>query len=216
MENKEQSNNLPIIIAVVAVVAIAIGLLIFNNQTQRGSQTATDAESPSADSEDGMMEDDVMMQDEDMMEDDTMMDKGNIVSVAQEAGSFDTLIAAVEAADLAETLQGPGPFTVFAPTDEAFEALPAGTLDELLADPEQLSQILLYHVVEGEVTAEQVVTLDEAETVQGSPVAISVVGGEVVLNESVNVVTTDVVASNGVIHVIDAVLLPPDDHQGVN
>jgi uncharacterized surface protein with fasciclin (FAS1) repeats len=135
----------------------------------------------------------------------------DIVETATEAGSFKTLLTAVTAAGLVETLQGSGPFTVFAPTDEAFAALPAGTLDSLLADPEALKKILLYHVVAGEVTADQVVGLTSADSVEGAPIAISVKGGSVFLNDSAKVVTTDVMASNGVIHVIDAVILPPAD-----
>jgi transforming growth factor-beta-induced protein len=134
---------------------------------------------------------------------------GNIVEVATEAGSFNTLLTAATAAGLVETLSGEGPFTVFAPTDEAFAALPEGTLDSLLADPEALKQILLYHVVPGEVTADQVVGLTEATSVEGSPIKISVADGVVTLNDAAKVVTTDVMASNGVIHVIDAVILPP-------
>ena len=135
----------------------------------------------------------------------------NIVEVAQEAGSFSTLITALQIAGLDETLMGEGPFTVFAPTDEAFAAALDAlgmTADELLVSPD-LSSILLYHVVPGEVLAETVVTLDSATTVQGDDVAIAVVDGGVVLNDSVNVTTTDIGASNGVIHVIDGVLLPP-------
>ncbi len=131
-----------------------------------------------------------------------------IVDVAVGAG-FNTLVAAVQAAGLVETLSGEGPFTVFAPTDEAFAALPEGTLESLLADPEALAEILTYHVVSGKVLAADVVGLDSATTVEGSDVAITVVDGGVVLNGSANVVTTDVEASNGVIHVIDAVILPP-------
>ena len=123
------------------------------------------------------------------------------------AGGFNTLVAALDAAGLVETLSGEGTFTVFAPTDEAFAALPEGMLDELLADTETLTQILLYHVVGDVVMAEQVVTLDEAETLQGSKVAIEVVDGNVFVNQS-QVTATDIEASNGVIHVIDAVLVP--------
>ncbi len=136
------------------------------------------------------------------------MTEGTIVDVAV-ANEFNTLVAAVQAAGLVETLQGDGPFTVFAPTDEAFAALPEGTLDGLLEDPEALAEILTYHVVAGEVLAEDVVGLDAATTVQGSDIAIEVVDGGVVLNGSSNVVATDVKASNGVVHVIDAVILPP-------
>ncbi len=135
----------------------------------------------------------------------------DIVQTATEAGSFKTLLAAAEAAGLVETLQGEGPYTVFAPTDAAFAALPAGTLDGLLKDPAALKKILLYHVVSGSVTADKVVGLTSATSVEGSPIAISVKDGTVYLNDSAKVVTPDVMASNGVIHVIDEVLLPPSN-----
>ncbi len=133
-----------------------------------------------------------------------------IVDVADAAGSFTTLLAAAEAAELAETLSGEGPFTVFAPTDDAFAALPEGTVEALLEDPDTLSEILLYHVVEGEVLAEDVVELESATTVQGGDVSITVEDDTVLLNDETEVVETDIEASNGVIHVIDSVLLPPD------
>ena len=133
----------------------------------------------------------------------------DIVQTATEAGSFKTLLTAATAAGLVETLQGKGPFIVFAPTDAAFAALPAGTLDGLLKDPAALKKILLYHVVSGAVTADQVVGLTSATSVEGSPIAISVKDGAVYLNGSAKVVTPDVMASNGVIHVIDKVILPP-------
>ena len=135
----------------------------------------------------------------------------DIVDTAMAADDFDTLVAAVQAAGLVETLKGDGPFTLFAPTDAAFAALPEGTVESLLRpeNRDQLVSILTYHVVPGRVTAEQVVTLDRATTVQGSDVRISTRGGGVRINDS-NVVTTDVMASNGIIHVIDAVLLPPE------
>jgi uncharacterized surface protein with fasciclin (FAS1) repeats len=133
----------------------------------------------------------------------------DIVQTATEAGSFTTLLTAVKAAGLVETLQGEGPFTVFAPTDAAFAALPAGTLDGLLKDPAALKKILLYHVVSGSVASDKVVGLTSATSVEGSPVAIAVKDGTVYLNDSAKVVTADVMASNGVIHVIDAVILPP-------
>ncbi|MFO0750081.1 MAG: fasciclin domain-containing protein [Myxococcota bacterium] len=122
---------------------------------------------------------------------------------------FSTLKAAVVAADLAETLAGPGPFTVFAPTNAAIAKLPAGTLDALLADKAKLTDLLEYHVVAGKVTAAQVVTLDHATTLNGADIQIAVVDGGVVLNGTVKVTTTDIQADNGVIHVIDAVLVPP-------
>lgn len=135
----------------------------------------------------------------------------DIVQTATEAGSFKTLLTAAKAAGLVETLQGKGPFTVFAPTDAAFAALPAGTLEGLLADKEALKKVLLYHVVQGAVTSDKVVGLTSAASVEGSPIAISVKDGTVYLNDSAKVVTPDVMASNGVIHVIDTVILPPAD-----
>ncbi|HEY7470297.1 MAG TPA: fasciclin domain-containing protein [Acidimicrobiia bacterium] len=133
----------------------------------------------------------------------------SIVETADTAGTFTTLLAAAEAAGLVDTLEGEGPFTVFAPTDEAFAALPEGTVEGLLEDPEALSNILLYHVVSGEVTSDQVVTMDSATTVQGADLTIAVDGESVMVNDA-TVVSADIMASNGVIHVIDAVLLPPD------
>lgn len=135
-------------------------------------------------------------------------ESADIIATATEAGSFTTLLAAIEAAGLTETLTGDGPFTVFAPTDEAFAAVDEATLDGLLADPAALAQVLLYHVVEGAVPAADVVTLESATTIQGSDVEIVVDGDAVTLNGA-NVVQTDITTSNGIIHVIDAVLLPP-------
>src|SRR4051794_34146504 len=133
----------------------------------------------------------------------------NIVQVAVEAGNFNTLVAAVKAAGLVETLSGPGPFTVFAPTNAAFAKLPAGTIAALLADKERLTSILTYHVVSGKVMAADIVKSNGAtpKTVNGLPLDIVVRDGKVYVS-GVNVVTADVQASNGVIHVIDAVLLP--------
>ena len=130
----------------------------------------------------------------------------DIVDTAVAAGSFKTLVAAVTAAGLVETLKGNGPFTVFAPTDEAFAKLPKGTVEALLADIPKLTSILTYHVVSGKVTAGQVVELSEAKTIQGSMVKIDASNG-VMINNS-KVVAADVMASNGVIHVIDTVLIP--------
>ena len=137
------------------------------------------------------------------------MPAADIVDTAVAAGEFTTLAAALEAAGLVDTLKGPGPFTVFAPTDAAFAAVPAEVLDALLADPEQLRAVLTYHVVAGQVTAADVVGLESAPTVQGESVGIGVMDGMVVLNGASTVVAADVAASNGVIHVIDTVLLPP-------
>ena len=133
-----------------------------------------------------------------------------IVEIAVEDGRFTTLVAAVQAAGLVDTLNSDGPFTVFAPTDDAFAALPDGTVEALLEDPEgDLTQILLYHVVGAAVPAADVVELDSATTVQGEEISIEVVDGSVILNGAVEVIITDIEASNGIIHVIDAVLLPP-------
>lgn len=131
----------------------------------------------------------------------------DIVDTAVEAGTFTTLATALEAAGLVETLKGPGPFTVLAPTDAAFAALPAGTVEGLLADPDRLKAVLTYHVIAGEVPSAEVVKLNEAGTVNGQKVTIKVEGGKVMINDAI-VTTPDVEASNGVIHVIDKVLLP--------
>jgi uncharacterized surface protein with fasciclin (FAS1) repeats len=132
---------------------------------------------------------------------------GDIVAVAQAAGSFETLLAAASAADLVATLQSEGPFTIFAPTDEAFARIPKADLDALLNDKEALKKVLLYHVVPGKVTASQVVNLRAAETAAGQSVSIDVVDGAVKVGGA-TVVSTDIEATNGVIHVIDQVILP--------
>jgi uncharacterized surface protein with fasciclin (FAS1) repeats len=134
---------------------------------------------------------------------------GTIVDVASGAGNFSTLVAAVTAADLAETLSGEGPFTVFAPTDDAFATLPAGVLDALLLpeNKELLARILTYHVVSGKVMAADVTDGDVA-TVEGQTVKLGTAGGVTV--NGATVISADVAASNGVIHAIDQVILPPD------
>lgn len=131
----------------------------------------------------------------------------DIVDTAVSAGSFNTLVTAVKAAGLVDTLKSAGPFTVFAPTDEAFAKLPAGMVESLLQNPEKLKQVLLYHVVAGKVMAADVVNLKEAKTAQGSSAKISVKGGKVMIDNA-NVVKTDIMTDNGVIHVIDSVILP--------
>jgi len=130
----------------------------------------------------------------------------DIVDTAVAAGSFETLAAALQAADLVETLKGEGPFTVFAPTDDAFAKIPQEQLEALLADKEKLTAVLTYHVVPGKVMAADVAGLDSAVTVQGGTLTIDTTDGVKV--NGANVVKTDIEASNGVIHVIDAVLLP--------
>jgi len=139
----------------------------------------------------------------------TTASAADIVDTAIAAGNFKTLVAALKAADLVDTLKDPGPFTVFAPTDEAFAKLPAGTVETLLM-PEnkaKLQSILTYHVVAGKVMSQDVVKLESAKTVEGQTVAIKVVDGGVMVNGA-HVIKADIEASNGVIHVIDAVMLP--------
>jgi uncharacterized surface protein with fasciclin (FAS1) repeats len=129
-----------------------------------------------------------------------------IVDTALAAGNFPTLATALQAAGLVETLKGPGPFTVFAPTDQAFAKLPPGTLEALLKDKAKLTAILTYHVVPGRVMAADVVKLTQAKTVEGQNLTISTEDGVKV--DAANVIATDIVASNGVIHVIDTVVVP--------
>jgi uncharacterized surface protein with fasciclin (FAS1) repeats len=133
----------------------------------------------------------------------------DIVATAVAAGTFNTLAQALTAAGLVETLQGPGPFTVLAPTDEAFAKIPAADLEKLLANKEELTKVLTYHVIAGNVPSSTVVTLADAATVEGRKITIAVVDGKVVINGKSTVTATDIAASNGVIHVIDTVLMPP-------
>ena len=137
------------------------------------------------------------------------MPSKDIVETAVSAGSFKTLTAALEAAGLVGTLKGKGPFTVFAPTDQAFAKLPAGTVESLLkpANKQKLTEILTYHVVAGNVKAADVIKLSSAKTLNGQSVTIKVVGGKVLINGA-TVVKADIAASNGTIHVIDTVLMP--------
>ena len=141
--------------------------------------------------------------------------KNDIVAVAVGAGQFNTLVAAVKAAGLVETLQGTGPFTVFAPSDAAFAKLPKGTVEALLADKDKLTAILTYHVVAGKVTAADIVKMGGASpaTVNGAPVRVTIRDGQVYV-DGAKVVTADVGASNGVIHIIDSVIMPPAPAMG--
>lgn len=132
----------------------------------------------------------------------------NIVEIAVADGRFKTLVAAVTATGLADTLKSAGPFTVFAPTDDAFAKLPKGTVEALLKDTPKLKDILLYHVVSGKVMAADVVKMSTAKTVEGKSAVIKVEGGKVFVNDA-QVIITDIPASNGVIHVLDKVILPP-------
>ncbi len=136
-----------------------------------------------------------------------MNNLANIVETAINAGSFNTLVTAIKAANLVDTLNGAGPFTVFAPTDEAFAKLPEGTVEGLLKDIPALKKILTYHVVSGKVMASDVVKLNSATTVQGSDVKIDASNGGVKVNDA-TVANADVAADNGVIHIIDTVLIP--------
>ncbi|HYX13417.1 MAG TPA: fasciclin domain-containing protein [Nostoc sp.] len=131
----------------------------------------------------------------------------DLVETAINAGNFNTLIKAAEAANLIETLKSPGSFTLFAPTDEAFANLPEGTLDSLLQDIPKLRKIVAYHVASGDVRSDDLVQINEAETFEGSIVAIESADGKFKVNNA-NVIKTDILTDNGVIHVIDAVLMP--------
>jgi len=135
--------------------------------------------------------------------------KMDIVDTAASADEFGTLVTALKAAELVETLKGHGPFTVFAPTDDAFAKLPEGTLDDLLEpeNKEKLTSILTYHVVSGRVPAGRVVKLNSAKTLNGKEVSIKVENGDVMINDA-KVIKTDIHCTNGIIHVIDTVLMP--------
>jgi uncharacterized surface protein with fasciclin (FAS1) repeats len=198
---------------VALVMALALAVAACGGDDD--DDAATDDETTTTVAEDttttAMTDDD--MADDDMADDDTTTTAadgdaaaGTIVDVAVADGRFTTLVEAVTAAGLAGTLSGEGPFTVFAPTDDAFAALPEGTLETVLADPEgQLTDILTHHVVAGALSAEDVLVETSIETLQGG--ALTVTSDPPMVNDA-NIVVTDVQASNGVIHVIDAVLLP--------
>lgn len=192
----EGSSNKGLIWAVVAILVVAVGaFLFFANSDEEVEETDT-------------------TETEEVVVEEEALPAQDIVDIVVSDPSFTTLAAAVQAADLVETLQGDGPFTVFAPTDDAFAAALESlgiTADELLAS-DNLGNILTYHVVAGEFFASDVLTLDgqEVETVNGQTVAISVRDGNVFVNEA-QVTVTDIEASNGVIHVIDSVLLPSEE-----
>ncbi len=190
------------------LAAASIAALLFLSGCTGDTDDTTTATSPTGMvSESPMASASPMMSESPMESDAPMADPGTIVDVAAGNPDFKTLVAAITAADLAETLSGEGPFTVFAPTNEAFEALPAGVLDALLlpANKDALVSILTYHVLPAEVMSADV-TAGEAKTVEGSTVKITTDGG--VMVNGASVVTPDVDASNGVIHAIDAVLVP--------
>lgn len=188
-------------IRLAGAAAVAAALVFTGCSTGSDEDTAAEA-TPTAEATEEAME-------EEMEEAEATGEPATIVEVAAGNEDFSTLVAAIEAADLVETLSGEGPFTVFAPTNEAFEALPEGVLDALLLEENQdtLVKILTYHVVPGAVFSTDIADGDVA-TVEGQTVTLSTTDG-VTVNEA-TVVTADIEASNGVIHVIDAVLLPPD------
>ncbi|CAN5157518.1 hypothetical protein BH09PAT1_BH09PAT1_2270 [soil metagenome] len=179
-----------VILGIVGVlVLLGVGYFLMNNQNTESKQAMSEKTTTTA------------------VTGQKTMNNKTIVQVAQEAGNFKTLVAAIKAAGLVDTLSGTGPFTVFAPTDEAFAKLPAGTVESLLKDKEKLVKILTYHVVAGKVMAKDVVNLTSAKTVEGGELTIKVDAGKVMVDNA-NVVTTDIEASNGVIHVVDSVLMP--------
>lgn len=190
-----------VLFIVLTLFALVLAACTSADPTPTPAPAATQAPEPTAEPEptEEMMEEEAM-EEEEMVE--------SIVDIAVANEDFSTLVTALQAAGLVETLQGEGPFTVFAPTNEAFAALGEDTIASLLADTDTLSEILLYHVVSGKVLAEDVVTLDAATTVQGEDVTITVAGDTVMVNDA-TVTATDIEGSNGVIHVIDTVILPP-------
>jgi len=202
-----------------ALFAVSVVAAACSDSSDTSADEAPVTTQPTADaveessSDDGAMEEGDHSDDGAMEDDDVMEEPGTIVDVAIASGSFNTLVAAVDAAGLVETLSGEGPFTVFAPTDEAFAAALEAlglTADELLADTELLTAVLTYHVIPGEVPAADVLTLDgqSVATVNGAEVTVTIDGETVMVNDA-TVSAVDVAASNGVIHVIDSVLLPP-------
>lgn len=191
----------PLIIALVVVVAGA-GIWMLTSK----SEPSTDSAMNKTESKPTTTTDTKKTETMEKKESAETMKTNTIVDVAIANGNFKTLVAAVQAAGLVETLSGTGPFTVFAPTDAAFAKLPAGTVEALLKDKEKLKAILTYHVVSGKVMSTDVVKLTSAKTVNGQSVTIDAKAGVKVNNATV--VTPDVAASNGVIHVIDTVLLP--------
>lgn len=176
------------LVIIVALLAVAIGgaVIAMNNNNDKKTETKTTSQTPAETKK-----------------------SNTIVDVAVGNPDFSTLVDLVKTAGLVDTLNGTGPFTVFAPTNEAFAKLPAETVAALKADPVRLKSVLTYHVVAGKVPASEVVKLTEAKTVNGALVKISVVDGKVMLNDSATVIKTDVMADNGIIHAIDTVILPP-------
>lgn len=204
METNNKTNW--VLMGLVGVVILAVvGLLIMNNQSNTTPQQTNQNEQ--TEQQEVQISNEEPTTEESSQEENMAEPTQNIVEIASGNENFKTLVQAVAAANLVDTLSGEGPFTVFAPTDEAFAKLPEGTLESLLANPEELTKVLTYHVVAGKVMAEDVVKLTNAATVQGQNVTIKVEGDTVMINDS-TVTSTDIEATNGVIHVIDTVLLP--------
>lgn len=180
--------NKKMIIGIIAIVLLVGLIVVFGGNSEESVNDSTQGETTQMDNEE------------------MQIATKNIVETAVEAGSFTTLVAAVQAAGLADVLSNGGPFTVFAPTDEAFAKLPEGTVESLLSDPEALANILTYHVVEGRVMAADVIGLSSAPTLQGSEVSIDSSNGVMINNATV--IQADIETSNGIIHVIDTVLIP--------
>lgn len=195
MENK---NIVPIIIGI--VVLGVVGYFVLSG----GSKDAMDVPEPAAEPVQRVDQVQPAMEEED----EAMEEMGTIVDIAVANDDFSTLVTAVQEADLVEVLSSEGPFTVFAPTDAAFAKVPAETLNSLLADKEALTDVLTYHVVPGKVMSADVVNLTSATTVQGQDVTIAVAEDGAVTVDGAEVIAVDIEASNGVIHVIDAVILP--------
>lgn len=196
------NSNLIITLLIVGVIGVAGFILLSGSMQGDTANLTSDAavnDMPVADTSEKMVAMEEVQKDSDAMQ--------NIVEIASSNDDFSTLVTAVKQAGLVETLSSEGPFTVFAPTNEAFAKLPEATLQEVLADKDQLTAILTYHVVPGKVMAEDVINLTSATTVQGSDLTIDVEGSSVMVNNA-NVVSTDIEAENGVIYVIDAVLIP--------
>lgn len=206
MENKTNNTNMMAVIGLVALFVVAIGgFLVMSRQNTETNDVNLEMEQTTQEEIQNSNEEEVTTE---SSEGETMTGPTqNIVEIAAGNESFKTLVQAVTAAGLVDTLSGEGPFTVFAPTDEAFAKLPEGTLETLLANPDQLTKVLTYHVVSGKVMAADVVKLTKATTVQGQDVTITVDGEAVMVNDS-KVTTTDIEGTNGVIHIIDTVLLP--------
>lgn len=201
-----------LVIAVVGVVAI--GGIIFAMQKDTAPETAMMTETEMQKdtmNNDAMMDDDMAMEEGVMVGGAMMVPNLDIVANAMNADNVTTVVAAVAAAGLVDTLKGPGPFTVFAPTNAAFEKLPAGTVDTLLLpeNKDNLTGILTYHVVAGRYTAADLKNGMTLKTVNGADLKVTVVGGKVMINGAAMVETADVISSNGVTHVVDTVLLPP-------